>query len=203
MAFDSAAPINRRTVAKGIAWSVPAVAIAGAAPAFAVTRQPPIEVDFGESSACKIPGASYGAQCYNKGYVLWGVFTNNTTLDATVTITSLATGAVNRCLVGLVDYLTCTPVGSFTFTIAAGQTRYIAVYGNSSTDSASTSVTVGLSYTLTGQDPATSSQTGTMQGSPWQGGSCDFPANAGVACNDKSDTPLTACGTPCSLTPTD
>lgn len=37
MAFDPAAPINRRTVTKGIAWSVPAVAVAGAAPAFAAS----------------------------------------------------------------------------------------------------------------------------------------------------------------------
>lgn len=41
MAFDSATPINRRTVAKGIAWSVPAVAVAGAVPAFAVSPPPP------------------------------------------------------------------------------------------------------------------------------------------------------------------
>lgn len=41
MAFDSPAPISRRTVAKGIAWTAPAVAIAGTAPAFAVSAPPP------------------------------------------------------------------------------------------------------------------------------------------------------------------
>lgn len=33
--------INRRTVTKGIAWSVPAVTIAGASPAFALSAPPP------------------------------------------------------------------------------------------------------------------------------------------------------------------
>ena len=57
MAFDSPAPINRRTVAKGIAWSVPAVAIAGAAPAFALSGQPPKLTFLG---ACKFPGNNCG-----------------------------------------------------------------------------------------------------------------------------------------------
>ena len=55
MAFDSPAPINRRTVAKGIAWSVPAVAVAGTAPAFAVSGPTPTLVF---QSACKWPGNS-------------------------------------------------------------------------------------------------------------------------------------------------
>ena len=55
MAFDPAAPINRRTVAKGIAWSVPAVAVAGAAPAFAISGPTPTLVFQG---ACKWPGNS-------------------------------------------------------------------------------------------------------------------------------------------------
>ena len=200
MAFDSPAPINRRTVAKGIAWSVPAVAVAGAAPAFAASK-PPIEIDFGKSTACKIPGSSFSAQCYDKGYVLWGVFTNNTTLAATVTITGITVGGITRCIVGLVDYTDCKPVGSLTFTIPAMSTRYIAVYTNSSTDSSSTTVTVSFDYTLTGQPKASSTQSGSLNGQPWQG-SCNFPANAGAACNDKNDLPLSACNTSCSLTPT-
>lgn len=55
MAFDSAAPINRRTVAKGIAWSVPAVAIASTTPAFAVSGPAP---DLSFVAGCKYPGNS-------------------------------------------------------------------------------------------------------------------------------------------------
>ena len=47
--------INRRTVTKGIAWSVPAVALASAAPAFASS---PFDVDITPGYACKLPGGS-------------------------------------------------------------------------------------------------------------------------------------------------
>ena len=57
MAFDSAAPINRRTEAKGIAWSVPAVAIAGSAPAFAASRCVPVVV-IDPTASCKIANQS-------------------------------------------------------------------------------------------------------------------------------------------------
>ncbi|MHA6509012.1 hypothetical protein [Tessaracoccus sp. Y1736] len=59
MAFDSAAPINRRTVTKGIAWSVPAVAVAGAAPAFATSHCEPILVIDGDLSCKKSGFGSY------------------------------------------------------------------------------------------------------------------------------------------------
>jgi len=188
--------VSRRTVVKGAAWAVPAIAVASSVPAIAASK-PPIEIDWGRSTACKIPGRSFGELCYDKGYVLWGVFTNNTALDATVTITGVTVGQIARCLVGITDYTTCTPLGSFTFTVAAGSTRYIAVFTNSSSDSSSTTVTVKFDYTLTGQTPANSSQSGDVGGDPWQG-SCDFPQNAGANCNDKFDDPLTACGTGCA-----
>ena len=64
MAFDPAAPINRRTVTKGIAWSVPAVAIAGAAPAFAVSPPPPPpRPEFDWSQGCATTGS--GSGCAN------------------------------------------------------------------------------------------------------------------------------------------
>lgn len=196
MAFDSPAPISRRTVAKGIAWTAPAVAIAGTAPAFAVSR-PPIEVDFGNSTACKIPGKAYGDLCYANGYVLWGAFNNNTSLDATVTLTTITVGVVERCVVSLMDYdYKCETLRAKTFTIAAGDTRYIAIFTNTSSDASSTTVTAALSYTLTGQSPATTIQSGTVTGEPWQG-SCNFPARAGSTCNDSKDTPPSACNTGC------
>ena len=64
MAFDSAAPINRRTVAKGIAWSVPAVAIAGAAPAFATSHCTPVVV-IDVAASCKIANQSSYKLAFN------------------------------------------------------------------------------------------------------------------------------------------
>lgn len=48
-------PIGRRAVAKGIAWSVPAVALATAAPALAAS---PNVVIRSQGGACKLPGQS-------------------------------------------------------------------------------------------------------------------------------------------------
>ena len=58
MAFDSAAPISRRTVAKGIAWTAPAVAIAGTAPAFAVSGPCVPTIVINEEASCKIANES-------------------------------------------------------------------------------------------------------------------------------------------------
>lgn len=46
---------NRRTVVRGAAWTVPVVAVAASAPAFATSPTPP---DFGKLTACKLPGQS-------------------------------------------------------------------------------------------------------------------------------------------------
>lgn len=195
--------ISRRTLAKGAAWAVPTVAVAAAAPAYAASK-PEIEIDWGNSSACKIPGKSM-KHCYDKGYVLWGVFKNNTALAATVTISTMTVGGVLRCLAALVDYAspstTCTTtLGSLTFNIAAGQTRYIAIFSNSSTDSSSTDVTVDFTYTLGTQAAKSASQSGNVGGDSWSGdngqGSCKQP-NGCVAPPDLCTNP---CGAGASTT---
>lgn len=50
--------VSRRAVAGGIAWSVPVVALAAAAPASAVS--PLIDVQLSNGNACKYPGSSTG-----------------------------------------------------------------------------------------------------------------------------------------------
>ena len=187
--------ISRRTLVKGTAWAVPAVAVASAAPAMAQSL-PPIVIDWGNTGACKIPGDSFRKLCYDKGYVLWGVFKNTSTLSASVTITGITVGGIAQCLVGIADYtVSCnTALTSNTFTVAPGATAYIAIYSNASSDSSSTSVEVSFNYTLTGQPQASSTQSGYVTGNPWQG-SCVFPSNAQCS---KSTSPLSACGTPCA-----
>ncbi|SOC51728.1 hypothetical protein [Ornithinimicrobium cerasi] len=66
---------TRRTLVKGAAWSVPVVAVAGAAPAFAASGGPPSVVVGG---ACKLPGNSCG-DVFVKGYIFDVTITNGTT----------------------------------------------------------------------------------------------------------------------------
>lgn len=63
---------TRRTLVKGAAWSVPVVAMAGAAPAFAASGNPPTVAVGG---ACKLPGNSCG-NVFVKGYVFDVTITN-------------------------------------------------------------------------------------------------------------------------------
>ena len=64
---------SRRTVAKGVAWSVPAVAIAVAAPARAFSAPGP--TGSSNADACKTPGGS--CDNYTKGYLFPISVTNN------------------------------------------------------------------------------------------------------------------------------
>lgn len=75
--------LSRRTLAKGAAWSVPVVAVAGAVPAYAIS--PKGTVVFNQTGACKLPGNS--CKPFRKGYLLVGQLCN-TWSNATVTITA-------------------------------------------------------------------------------------------------------------------
>lgn len=77
---------NRRTVVRGAAWTVPVVAVAASAPAFAASGnpEPPPPVDFANAVWCKIPGKSEGGE--SQGYVGIVPFSG---LATDVTITNL------------------------------------------------------------------------------------------------------------------
>ncbi len=94
---------NRRTVVKGAAWAVPAVAVASAAPALAAS--PCLTATFGGNS-CKQPGSGN-----NFGYRLVICFTNNCTSSVTITVTQVAANTGNAVVL---------PVNQ-TITIPAGQ----------------------------------------------------------------------------------
>ena len=85
--------VSRRTVAKGMAWSVPAVAVATAAPAMASSGGGPTLTFV---SSCKFPGGSCGA-ALNKGYKFTYQVCNPTSKDvyiygATITDTESKMG---------------------------------------------------------------------------------------------------------------
>jgi hypothetical protein len=59
--------VSRRTIARGAAWSVPLVAVATSAPAFAASCVPTIELGPG---SCKCPGGSHQDANDTKAYYL-------------------------------------------------------------------------------------------------------------------------------------
>jgi len=147
MAFDSAAPINRRTVTKGIAWSVPAVAIASTAPAFAVSKEVPDEPTFNWADACATTGDRRGCSGEQKTPQVQVEVKNETlkTLqfqvleqkswkDGTMEPTSfsqgdgmfLDTGSQKDCGSRL-DFIGCG--GYYSITLAPGETKNIWVVG--------------------------------------------------------------------------
>lgn len=80
--------LSRRTLTKGAAWSVPAIAVAGAAPAYA--SSPPEEVviiDFVDGSARKMPGNKCAP--IRKGYAIDLMLTNNGNVPTTLTLKSV------------------------------------------------------------------------------------------------------------------
>src|SRR3954454_18319893 len=76
---------SRRAVVRTGVWAVPVVATAAAAPAFAGTTTPPVDVE-AMGSGCKLPGHSThnGETFY--GYRMVVTFDNNTTSSQVITL---------------------------------------------------------------------------------------------------------------------
>ena len=126
--------ISRRTVAKGMAWAVPAVAVSAAVPAYAVSPfRPPTWL---LTAACKSPGNSCNS--FPKGYrFTWTL--------------SYAVSGVN---------LTLTPVGASTTTVPAnGSQSFTAEANSSNSANAVFTFTVSFTYcrTIPGPPPTTDS----------------------------------------------
>lgn len=98
--------VSRRTVAKAMAWAVPAIAIAAPAPAYAAAS--PIITVSQAGPACKLPGNSCANEGFNKGYLQALEICNNSTQSVTVSITTPAFLTIN----GEVKEFTPVP-GSF------------------------------------------------------------------------------------------
>jgi hypothetical protein len=207
------ASVGRRTILKGAAWSVPAVMVAQL-PAFGATGTPPeVYINFGESTACKIPGDSwnnpnYPRICYKWGYVLWAAVVN---LNAGTTIyiegaQDFLIGGSPQCTVAITEpAATCMtargdlPGGNgVDIAIPPNSTRIVGIFTNANQDSASTNLSVRLWYRFgDGVREISIPQTGSLTGGSWSGpagqGSCRFPPlSAGCA-----KTPPPACNTNC------
>lgn len=61
---------NRRTLVRGAAWSIPVVAVAAQAPAFAASTDAPTISGVGAFTACKQPGGPNGPNCQGYRFAL-------------------------------------------------------------------------------------------------------------------------------------
>ncbi|RXZ46231.1 hypothetical protein [Agromyces binzhouensis] len=136
--------VSRRTVAKAMAWSVPAVALAVPAPAYAASGPPP---DVLVGVACKLPGNSVNQKCADifaqlpgldteKAYAIPLLVTNNTSKDIVLKPSiSIISSGLPFNVVGIIPTY-CTP-------IVPGDSVKVIVYANSD-NSANTSVDLAI-----------------------------------------------------------
>lgn len=129
--------VSRRTVARGIAWTTPVVAVATAAPAFAVSRVPPKLVFVG---GCKFPGNG-SCKTAPKGYAFEFLVTNNDARAISFCNATLAVNAPNPF-----PGVTFTYVGGCV-TVGGGQTGSAFFYFSGSGDSANSPFTGSLTIT--------------------------------------------------------
>lgn len=142
--------IQRRTLAKGVAWAVPAVAVAAAAPAYAKSGRPPsIQI----LNGCKQPGESCAPE-FSKGYTftvrvsnptgetMWVYLPSATPTPSTYSPYFQYTSGVQFSFGSAREYFPGNPdtldalVNPLQLT--PGQTRYIAVDGGATGNSANT-----------------------------------------------------------------
>ena len=150
--------ISRRTVAKGIAWSVPAITLASALPAHAVSG---VIIPSALGSACKHPGNP-------KYYHFQFAFTNTSTDDITVSLTSMTVNGVNK-----------TNVQPVSIVANGSDTTCYHVDGGLFADSANGSATLYFEYTFGGETIEDDVSTGVLEDLPPCGTGADPGKNPG------------------------
>jgi hypothetical protein len=154
--------VSRRTVAKAMAWSVPAVALAVPAPAYAAS---PGTISL-TGTGCKLPGNSN--ETY-KGYAFRAVLSNTTNAPVTVTITDMDLGTSDLGDVKIINLNGCVVLGTNTFIIPANTTlSNVALLTQNA--ASSENGTLVVTYTVSGvPDQATATASGLP---PIQGNTC-------------------------------
>ena len=145
--------ISRRTLVKGTAWAVPAVAVASAAPAMAASGT----VTFNNlSSACKLPGGSCEGQTgVKKGYVV-AMQVCNTVTGNPGNVTVTFTEPVNGTLCGTSKEWSIKP-NPLVLTQSGCTTVYLALAGEP--DSANCAISGSTSFTWSAVNGLTGSGT--------------------------------------------
>lgn len=189
---ESTAPqgLTRRTVAKGAAWAVPAVAVV--TPTRAMAASPGTVSLTGQN--CKLPGSSSAP--FTNGAVYLATITNTTNLPITIGLTSFTRGGAVQTEVGVVK-LSSSPAGACctnltagvnnnSFTVAANSSGTYAIVTADFANSANNNVSVA--YTVNGQAQPPATDTDNTGLPPiagngcGNGGSCDSLTLAQRAC---------------------
>ena len=127
--------VSRRTVARGMAWSVPVVAVATAAPAWANHSVPIIITPTGV--ACKHPGEGKNIKSYHFTFC----FNNTSAFAAVVSLDGMIVNGVQNP----------APLIPTSVSVNAGQNKCIYVDAQGFGDSANGTATLQVSYTINGQ----------------------------------------------------
>jgi hypothetical protein len=163
--------VSRRTVAQAMAWSVPAVALAVPAPAFAAS--PGVITLTG--AGCKLPGNS--SPIY-KGYAFRATISNTTNAAVNVTITDITLGGEDLGNVSVIRLSPCANLGTNTFVVPANTTMDVAFVTQNA--ASSENGTLLVSYTVDGApDQAVATAAGLP---PIQGASCTAFTKAEADC---------------------
>jgi hypothetical protein len=162
--------ISRRTVAKGMAWAVPVIAVAAAVPAYAASQ--PILQATGEG--CKLPGSS--GNLY-KGYAIGFTANNPYDVSLMITVDSIILNGTSLGGTQIINLSGCTKLGNNTFTIPPN-TFYSNLVLLTKESGNSQAGTLTATYTITGGPGGTVTASATVDTvPPIQGGECtDFTA---------------------------
>ena len=161
--------ISRRTVAKGMEWAVPVIAVAAPVPAYAASRG---GILTGNDAACKLPGNS---QSLYKGYALGFSAQNPFGIPLVVSIVEMTLNGITLGDLRIINLDNCLNLGTTTFTVPANTTYpNLVVLTQGAGDSKAGTLTA--TYTVSGAPGGTvtvSTEAGTAP--PIQGGECtDF-----------------------------
>lgn len=164
--------VTRRTVAKAVAWSVPAIALAVPSPAYAVASPGFITLT---GEGCKLPG---NATDIFKGYAFEALINNPTNTAVTVSITDITLKGEDLGAVTVVNLATCQDLGS-TF-VVAGNTVDLRVAIITANAASSANGTLVVTYTVEGVPDAATAQADAAP--PIVGGSCKTFSDDEKAC---------------------
>ena len=158
--------ISRRTVAKGMQWAVPVIAVSAPAPAYAASGD---EILTGNGAACKLPGNS---QSLYKGYALGFSAHNPFGVPLIVSILEMTLNGIPLGDLRIINLDGCLDLGTTSFTIPAN-TDYpnLVVLTQGAGDSQAGTLTA--TYTISGGPGGAvtaSTEVGTVP--PLQGGAC-------------------------------
>jgi hypothetical protein len=165
---ESPRGVSRRTVAKAMAWAMPAIAISAAVPAYAASQA----ILHATGAACKLPGNS--GSLY-KGYAIGFTATNPLGDALVISIDSVILNGTSLGGTQIVNLIGCTKLGNDQFSVPAN-TVYPNLVLLTKEAGNSQEGTLAVTYTITGGAGGTVTATATVSAvPPLQSGACtDF-----------------------------